>query len=74
MAFHEFNIFRYVRVEHYRYKFTKIGSKDAQAGRWWKRSHIGNYLPALSLKTAKPIIEQMNMKMPKLKKKKKSKK
>ncbi|WAR21616.1 LMF1-like protein [Mya arenaria] len=51
---------RYIRVQHYSYKFTKIGSKDAQQGRWWKRRKIGEYLQPVSLESLKPYLDSIH--------------
>ena len=39
---------RFVRARHYRYWYTKLGSKEAGKGQWWRRKLIGDYLPAVS--------------------------
>lgn len=62
---------RYIRVEHYRYIFTKIGSKDARLGRWWKRSHVGNYLPPISLDSVKAFMKNMDYEYPRIRRRKK---
>jgi hypothetical protein len=65
---------RFIRLQHYSYKYTKIGSKDAQQGRWWKRRLIGNYMPAVSSHTIKGILSSFRLDVPKKKKTKKIKK
>ncbi|KAF3818810.1 hypothetical protein GH733_012227 [Mirounga leonina] len=40
---------RWVRGEHYRYKFSRPGGQHAAAGKWWVRKRIGPYFPPLSL-------------------------
>ncbi|XP_062957137.1 lipase maturation factor 1 [Cynocephalus volans] len=40
---------RWVRGEHYRYKFSQPGGKHAAEGRWWVRRRIGPYFPPLRL-------------------------
>ncbi len=54
---------RYIRAEFYEYRFTNfaerramglrsdagIGASSPQAGAWWKREFIGEYLPPISL-------------------------
>lgn len=59
---------KFIRAEHYRYRYTKIGSSEAAKGAWWKRTYIGNYMPPISLESVKPILRQMGWKTPKLKK------
>ena len=61
-------IFRYIRAEHYRYRFTKINSKEAKAGKWWKRTKIGNYLPPISLESVKHFMKQMDYTLPRIRK------
>ncbi|KAK2145906.1 hypothetical protein LSH36_648g01070 [Paralvinella palmiformis] len=57
---------RYVRAEHFRYIFTKIGSKPAKSGAWWKRTKIGNYLPAVSLESLKDYMKANQWHIPRL--------
>ncbi|XP_074179191.1 lipase maturation factor 1 [Rhinolophus sinicus] len=40
---------RWVRGEHYRYKFSLPGGPHAAAGKWWIRKRLGPYFPAISL-------------------------
>ncbi|CAL8306921.1 unnamed protein product [Boreogadus saida] len=40
---------RWVRGEHFRYKFTAPGSASAAQGKWWLRKRIGAYFPAVNL-------------------------
>ncbi|KAK3095743.1 hypothetical protein FSP39_018435 [Pinctada imbricata] len=63
---------RFIRAEHYRYRYTKIGSKDAAKGQWWKRRRIGNYLPPISLDSIKDYMKHMDYEMPRPKKRRKS--
>lgn len=58
---------KYIRAEHYRYRYTKIHSSDAANGAWWRRSHLGNYMPPLSIESARSLVRQMGWKMPKIK-------
>lgn len=46
-----------VRVLHYRYKYTRIGSVEAKQGYWWQRTLIDHYLPMVTTKQLKPIVE-----------------
>lgn len=41
---------KYIRAEHFRYTYTKIGSRAALAGKWWNRKRIGTYLQPVNLK------------------------
>ncbi|XP_076461543.1 lipase maturation factor 1-like [Babylonia areolata] len=58
---------KFIRAEHYRYHFTKIGSPEAKGGAWWRRTHKGNYMPPISMETARPFLRQMGWKWPKVK-------
>jgi len=58
-------------VQHYSYKYTAIGSQDAAKGRWWKRRHIGEYLPPVSLESIQHILDNMGVELPRRKGKKK---
>ncbi|XP_054570123.1 lipase maturation factor 1 [Eptesicus fuscus] len=44
---------RWVRGEHYRYKFSRPGGLHAADGKWWIRKRIGPYFPPLSLQNLK---------------------
>jgi len=59
----------YIRGEHYLYKFTKVGSQEAKAGYWWKRTRIGSYFPPITLQAVKEYVKSHGWKMPKLKRK-----
>lgn len=56
---------KYIRVEHYRYEYTKIGSKEAQDGKWWKRRPIGTYMPPVSLQSLENYFTQQSWDLPK---------
>ncbi|XP_052269686.1 lipase maturation factor 1-like isoform X2 [Dreissena polymorpha] len=49
----------YVRVQLYSYKYTKVGSNDAIAGRWWKRRYIREYLQPVNLQSLKPYLDSI---------------
>lgn len=51
---------RFIRLEHYSYKFTKLGSDKANKGHWWTRRRVGSYLPPVDYKSLKPILKQFN--------------
>nr|XP_022337008.1 lipase maturation factor 1-like [Crassostrea virginica] len=69
--FHDKDPPKYIRVEHYRYVFTKLGSKNARQGQWWKRKHIGNYLPPISLESVKDFMKNMDYEYPRIRRKRK---
>ncbi|KAM5227318.1 lipase maturation factor 1 [Ctenodactylus gundi] len=40
---------RWVRAEHWRYRFSRAGGRHASEGKWWARKRIGPYFPPLRL-------------------------
>ncbi|XP_003727400.2 lipase maturation factor 1 [Strongylocentrotus purpuratus] len=56
---------KYIRVEHYRYKYTKMGSKDALDGKWWKRKQTGAYMPPVSMESLENYFVQQSWDLPK---------
>ncbi|XP_074053226.1 lipase maturation factor 1-like isoform X2 [Macrotis lagotis] len=48
---------RWIRGEHYRYKFSRPGGKHAAEGKWWIRKRIGPYFPAINLKGLKNFFK-----------------
>ncbi|XP_074605963.1 lipase maturation factor 1-like [Acropora palmata] len=62
----------FIRGEHFSYKFTKFGSKEAKAGYWWKRSKIGSYFPPINLQAVREYLKSHGWKLPIVKKKLKS--
>ncbi|XP_057343752.1 lipase maturation factor 1 isoform X4 [Manis pentadactyla] len=48
---------RWVRGEHYRYKFSRPGGRHAAEGKWWIRKRIGPYFPPLRLRDLKPYFQ-----------------
>ncbi|XP_007955683.1 lipase maturation factor 1 [Orycteropus afer afer] len=48
---------RWVRAEHYRYKFSLPGGQHATEGKWWVRKRIGPYFPPLRLQDLKGYFE-----------------
>ncbi|XP_078686575.1 lipase maturation factor 1-like isoform X1 [Branchiostoma floridae x Branchiostoma belcheri] len=58
---------RFIRAEHYKYSYTKIGSNAAKEGKWWKRRKMGEYLPPVSLGSLNQYIKQHGWNMPAIK-------
>ena len=54
--------FRFVQADHYRYSYTKIGSERAQEGHWWDRKVVGEYLPAVNLRSLEAIVQKQGWK------------
>ncbi|VFV47603.1 Hypothetical predicted protein [Lynx pardinus] len=57
---------RWVRGEHYRYKFSRLGGRHAAAGRWWVRKRIGPYFPPLSLRDLEGYFRSRDWPLPEL--------
>ncbi|XP_045640783.1 lipase maturation factor 1 isoform X2 [Ursus americanus] len=57
---------RWVRGEHYRYKFSRPGGQHAAAGKWWVRKRIGPYFPPLSLRDLKDYFRSREWPYPEL--------
>ncbi|XP_058567395.1 lipase maturation factor 1 isoform X2 [Neofelis nebulosa] len=57
---------RWVRGEHYRYKFSRLGGRHAAAGRWWVRKRIGPYFPPLSLRDLEGYFQSRDWPLPEL--------
>uniref|UniRef100_A0A4W3JIZ3 Lipase maturation factor n=1 Tax=Callorhinchus milii TaxID=7868 RepID=A0A4W3JIZ3_CALMI len=51
---------RWIRAEHYRYKFSRPGGSHAGNGKWWIRKRIGMYFPPLSVKHLKQYFKEQN--------------
>ncbi|XP_028561928.2 lipase maturation factor 1 isoform X2 [Podarcis muralis] len=56
---------RWVRGEHYRYKFSRPGGNHARDGKWWIRKRIGPYFPPVNLEGLKKFFEARNWPQPK---------
>ncbi|XP_072456966.1 lipase maturation factor 1 isoform X2 [Notamacropus eugenii] len=48
---------RWIRGEHYKYKFSHPAGKHAAEGKWWIRKRIGPYFPAVNLKGLKDFFK-----------------
>ncbi|XP_029803548.1 lipase maturation factor 1 isoform X2 [Suricata suricatta] len=57
---------RWVRGEHYRYKFSRLGGQHAAAGRWWVRKRIGPYFPPVSLRDLEGYFRSRGWPLPEL--------
>ncbi|XP_064466126.1 lipase maturation factor 1-like [Ornithodoros turicata] len=49
---------KFIRAEHYRYRYARFGSPEARVGQWWTRERVGNYMPPVSIETLKPVMEK----------------
>uniref|UniRef100_A0A8C5TTQ4 Lipase maturation factor n=1 Tax=Malurus cyaneus samueli TaxID=2593467 RepID=A0A8C5TTQ4_9PASS len=48
---------RWIRGEHFRYKFSQPGGKHASDGKWWIRRRIGPYFPPVNLAGLRKFFE-----------------
>ncbi|XP_046709676.1 lipase maturation factor 1 isoform X3 [Silurus meridionalis] len=55
---------RWIRGEHFRYKFTKPGSASAAKGNWWVRKRIGPYFPPVNLEGLRKYFRSRNWPQP----------
>ncbi|XP_060719823.1 lipase maturation factor 1 isoform X1 [Tachysurus vachellii] len=55
---------RWIRGEHFRYKFTKPGSVSAAKGKWWARKRIGPYFPPVNLEGLRKYFLSRNWPQP----------
>ncbi|XP_038618700.1 lipase maturation factor 1 [Tachyglossus aculeatus] len=55
---------RWVRGEHYRYKFSRPGGQHAAEGKWWIRKRIGPYFPALNLTGLRDFFQARQWPLP----------
>ncbi|KAM4623842.1 lipase maturation factor 1 isoform 2-T2 [Polymixia lowei] len=51
---------RWVRGEHFRYKFSSPGSASAAQGKWWLRKRIGAYFPPVDLEGLRGYFKSRN--------------
>uniref|UniRef100_A0A8C3VFC4 Lipase maturation factor n=1 Tax=Catharus ustulatus TaxID=91951 RepID=A0A8C3VFC4_CATUS len=55
---------RWIRGEHFRYKFSQPGGKHAAQGKWWIRKRIGPYFPPVSLQGLRKFFQDRNWPYP----------
>ncbi|XP_074866788.1 lipase maturation factor 1 isoform X1 [Carettochelys insculpta] len=56
---------RWIRGEHFKYKFSQPGGKHAREGKWWIRKRIGPYFPPVNLQGLKKFYEARDWPYPK---------
>ncbi|XP_069760929.1 lipase maturation factor 1 [Narcine bancroftii] len=49
---------RWIRGQHYRYKFSKLGGSHSVQGKWWIRKRIGVYFPPINVKGLKRYFKE----------------
>ncbi|KAM7371169.1 hypothetical protein PAMP_010660 [Pampus punctatissimus] len=57
---------RWVRGEHFRYKFSQPGTASAAQGKWWLRKRIGAYFPAVDLEGLRGYFQSRNWPHPRI--------
>ncbi|XP_053847536.1 lipase maturation factor 1 isoform X2 [Vidua macroura] len=55
---------RWIRGEHFKYKFSQPGGKHASDGKWWIRKRIGPYFPPVNLQGLRKFFEDRNWPYP----------
>ncbi|XP_048351497.1 lipase maturation factor 1 [Sphaerodactylus townsendi] len=55
---------RWVRGEHFRYKFSRPGGRHAGDGKWWIRKRIGPYLPPVNLEGLRKYFDSRQWPLP----------
>ncbi|KAM3662114.1 lipase maturation factor 1 [Ammospiza maritima maritima] len=55
---------RWIRGEHFRYKFSQPGGKHARDGKWWIRKRIGPYFPPVNLQGLRKFFEDRSWPYP----------
>lgn len=55
---------RWIRVQHYRYQFSKLGSKAAGRGQWWTRRFLAEFIPPVNLERLAPVYTQTGWPIP----------
>uniref|UniRef100_UPI003AAC88D7 lipase maturation factor 1-like n=1 Tax=Centroberyx gerrardi TaxID=166262 RepID=UPI003AAC88D7 len=68
--FHSRQSPRWVRGEHFRYKFSSPGSASAAQGKWWLRKRIGAYFPPVDLEGLRSYFQSRNWPHPHIPKRK----
>ncbi|XP_039205695.1 lipase maturation factor 1 isoform X2 [Crotalus tigris] len=56
---------KWVRGEHFRYKFSRPGGQHAQQQKWWIRKRLGPYFPPINLPGLKKFFKARNWPEPK---------
>ncbi|XP_051037059.1 lipase maturation factor 1 isoform X2 [Phodopus roborovskii] len=56
---------RWIRGEHYRYRFSLPSGQHAAQGKWWIRKRIGPYFPPLHLEDLKDYFKTREWPLPK---------
>ncbi|XP_049623937.1 lipase maturation factor 1 isoform X1 [Suncus etruscus] len=57
---------RWIRAEHFKYKFSRPGGVHAAEAKWWIRKRIGPYFPPLSLSDLKGYFQSQHWPLPEL--------
>ncbi|KAM6951098.1 lipase maturation factor 1 [Aplochiton taeniatus] len=57
---------RWIRGEHYRYKFSAPGTASAAQGKWWLRKRIGAYFPPVNLEGLRGYFKSRDWPQPEI--------
>ncbi|XP_041941369.1 lipase maturation factor 1 [Alosa sapidissima] len=55
---------RWIRGEHFRYKFTVPGGASASQGKWWARKRIGPYFPPVNATSLRNYFQSRKWPLP----------
>ncbi|KAM4697488.1 lipase maturation factor 1 [Rhinophrynus dorsalis] len=55
---------RWIRGEHFRYKFSRPWGTHASSGKWWIRKRIGPYFPPVNLSGLKKFFQSRSWPLP----------
>ncbi|KAG9470018.1 hypothetical protein GDO78_019105 [Eleutherodactylus coqui] len=55
---------RWIRGEHFRYKFSRIWGTHSSEGKWWIRKRIAPYFPPLNLEGLKKYFQSRSWPLP----------
>uniref|UniRef100_A0A663F8H4 Lipase maturation factor n=1 Tax=Aquila chrysaetos chrysaetos TaxID=223781 RepID=A0A663F8H4_AQUCH len=55
---------RWIRGEHFKYKFSRPGGKHASEGRWWIRKRIGPYFPPRQPPGPEEVLRRQELAVP----------
>ncbi|XP_060028669.1 lipase maturation factor 1 isoform X9 [Erinaceus europaeus] len=55
---------RWLRGEHFRYKFSRLAGRHASDGKWWIRKRIGPYFPPVGLQDLRDYFRERGWPLP----------
>jgi hypothetical protein len=57
--FQNMEVPRFIKAQHYSYRFTSLGDEDSDSGQWWRREYIKDYVPPIAFEHLKPVYDQL---------------